>query len=75
VVVTAYSDASTGTMRQTDDGGGHFTTVTLRPRVTISSGDPALALALHDVAESKCFIAASMNFPVLHEPQIVVIPA
>jgi organic hydroperoxide reductase OsmC/OhrA len=75
IVVTAYEDDATGTMRQTEDGGGHFTSVTLRPRVTIAGGDQALALSLHDVAEQKCFIAASMNFPVLHEPQIVVLPA
>ena len=75
VVVTEYTDAATGTMVQTADGGGHFTTVTLRPRVTISSGDAELALALHREASAKCFIAASMNFPVLHEPEIVLVPA
>ena len=72
IIVTAYTDAATGTMQQTDDGGGHMTTVTLRPRVTISVGDPALAQQLHDEAEKKCFIAASVNFPVLHEPEVVV---
>jgi organic hydroperoxide reductase OsmC/OhrA len=75
VIVTGYSDAATGTMVQTDEGGGHFTSVTLRPRVTIASGDPELALALHQEASTKCFIAASVNFPVLHEPEIVVVPA
>jgi organic hydroperoxide reductase OsmC/OhrA len=75
IVVTGYTDAATGTMVQTADGGGHFTTVTLRPRVTIARGDRDLALALHEEAATKCFIAASMNFPVLHEPEIVVVPA
>jgi organic hydroperoxide reductase OsmC/OhrA len=74
VTVTAYTDAATGTMVQTADGGGHFSSVTLRPRVTISGGDPGLALALHREASTKCFIAASVNFPVLHEPEIVVLP-
>jgi len=73
--VTEYSDAATGTMVQTADGGGHFSSVTLRPRVTISGGDAELALALHHEASTKCFIAASVNFPVLHEPEIVVVPA
>ncbi|WP_213814031.1 OsmC family protein [Glaciihabitans sp. dw_435] len=68
IVVTDYTDAAVGSMRQTSNGGGHFTSVTLRPVVTIESGDSALALALHDEAEEKCFIAASMNFPVRHEP-------
>ena len=72
VVVTGYVDAATGTMQQTDNGGGHFTSATLRPVVTISGGDPAIALAIHQEASEKCFIAASVNFPVLHEPEIVV---
>jgi len=72
VVVTGYVDAATGTMQQTDNGGGHFTSATLRPVVTISGGDASLARAIHQEASEKCFIAASVNFPVLHEPQIVV---
>jgi organic hydroperoxide reductase OsmC/OhrA len=75
VIVTGYTDAATGTIVQTEDGGGHFTSVTLRPSVTISGGDRDLALALHHEASTKCFIAASMNFPVLHEPEITVVPA
>ena len=75
VIVTDYSDAATGTMVQTADGGGHFTSVTLRPRVTIAGGDADLALALHAEASTKCFIAASVNFPVHHEPEVVVVPA
>ena len=71
IVVEEYDDDATGTMQQTNNGGGHMTTVTLRPRVTISSGDVDLALRLHAEASEKCFIAASVNFPVLHEPVIV----
>ena len=74
IVVTDYTDDATGTMRQTPDGGGHFTTVTLRPRVTISSGDPELARTIHAKAGELCFIANSVNFPVGHEPEIVVVP-
>jgi organic hydroperoxide reductase OsmC/OhrA len=73
VVVTAYSDSATGVMEQTADGGGHFVSATLRPVVTIEPGvDPVaqleLAKNLHHEASEKCFIAASVNFPVLHEP-------
>ena len=75
IVVTGYTDSATGTMEQTHDGGGHFTSATLRPVVTISAGDPELALALHHEASQKCFIAASVNFPVLHEPTVTVVPA
>jgi organic hydroperoxide reductase OsmC/OhrA len=70
IVVTAYSDAATGEMQQTSDGGGHFTEATLHPVVTIAAGDPADALDAHHEASAKCFIAASMNFPVHHEPVI-----
>ena len=44
----------------------------LRPAVTISAGDPATALALHAEANRLCFIANSVNFPVRHEPQILL---
>lgn len=71
IVVAAYTDEATGTMRQTDNGGGHFTSVTLHPTVTLSSGDAELARALHAEAAQKCFIAASVNFPVLHEVTIL----
>jgi len=70
VVVTAYSDVATGEMRQTNDGGGHFTSVTLNPVVTIAAGDPELAKSLHRPASEKCFIAQSVNFPVHHAPTI-----
>jgi organic hydroperoxide reductase OsmC/OhrA len=72
IIVTAYTDSATGTMEQTNDGAGRFTSATLRPVVTISAGDPAVALALHGEAHQKCFIAASVNFPVGHEPSIVL---
>lgn len=70
IVIESYTDAATGTMEQTHDGGGRFTLATLRPRVTISSGDLALAATLHHEASVKCFIAASVNFPVMHEPEV-----
>jgi len=69
VVVEEYTDAAVGTMTQVGDGG-HFTGVTLRPVVTISAGDPEVAVAIHAEAASKCFIAASVNFPVGHEPEV-----
>ncbi|CAM5311249.1 OsmC family protein [Leifsonia shinshuensis] len=74
VVVVGYTDAATGVMEQTNDGGGHFTSATLRPKVTIA--DPAqaeLAASLHAPASQKCFIAASVNFPVGHEPEILTL--
>lgn len=71
IVVTAYHDDAVGTMRQSGDGGA-FTSVTLRPVVTIASGDPEIARAIHAEASANCFIASSVNFPVRHEPSIVL---
>lgn len=73
VVVVDYTDAATGTMITTPDGGGHFTEVTLHPVVTIAAGsDPAAAEQAHEKAAAMCFIANSVNFPVRHEPTIKV---
>ena len=69
IVVTSYEDNAVGTMRQEGDGG-RFTSVTLRPSVTISAGDPQDAIDAHDEAERLCFIASSVNFPVHHEPSV-----
>ena len=73
VVVTAYEDAAYGTMAETSDGGGHFTEVVLRPKVTVADeGMAAKARELHEEASEKCFIASSVNFPVRHEPSVTV---
>jgi organic hydroperoxide reductase OsmC/OhrA len=71
VVVTAYADDAHGTMIETEDGGGRFTEVVLRPRVTVT--DAAMlekAGGLHDEAHEKCFIANSVNFTLRLEPVI-----
>lgn len=68
VVVEAYEDSPLGEMAEAADGGGQFTRVTLRPRVTISRGDAATLPHLHERAHALCFIARSVNFPVVCEP-------
>jgi organic hydroperoxide reductase OsmC/OhrA len=69
--VVAYEDEASGTMVE-QGGGGRFTEVILRPRVTIAPGaDAALALRLHDQAHHDCYIASSTNFPVRHEAVVV----
>ena len=73
VVVESYTDAATGTLQTNPDGSGAIVEVVLRPVVTISGGDPATALALHVEANRLCFIANSVNFPVRHEPQILLV--
>lgn len=72
VTVVAYKDDPIGTMVQ-EGIGGHFTQVVLRPMVTIT--DPShvdLIPQLHHEASAACFIAASVNFPVTHEPTTLV---
>ncbi|GAA1748346.1 OsmC family protein [Agromyces humatus] len=74
VVVRAYTDAPTGTMHEDGRGGGAFTEVTLRPTVTVADASMlALADELHAEAAQKCFIAASVAFPVRHEAMSVVV--
>lgn len=73
VVVTAYSDTAEGTMEQTADGGGHFVSVTLHPVVTVAAASMVdAAMDAHRDASTKCFIANSVNFPVHHEPRVIV---
>ena len=65
VVVTAYTDAPTGTMVEQSDGAGQFVEAVLRPVVTVSEESMAeRAQSLHAEVEAKCFIARSVNFPV-----------
>ncbi len=86
IVVTDYRDQAKGTMLEGDDGGGHFKEVVLNPTVTLKSvsgkgvgvGDEAAteammekAKALHEEANTLCFIARSVNFPVRHVPVFV----
>ncbi len=73
VIVTEYSDEATGILRESPDGSGRFQQVTLNPVVTVS--DITMidkANALHGEAHKMCFIANSVNFPVLHQPTAIV---
>lgn len=77
VVVTRYEDDASGTMEESGLGEAQFSSVVLRPTVTIdANGDPddarRKAAALHERAHHLCFIARSVNFPVTHEPRIVI---
>ncbi|WP_299518650.1 OsmC family protein [uncultured Serinicoccus sp.] len=68
VTVVDYEDAPVGTMEQSGLGG-RFTEVRLRPVVTVADpGHLDLVPQLHAEAAQACFIAASVNFPVHHEP-------
>jgi organic hydroperoxide reductase OsmC/OhrA len=74
IVVDAYVDEATGTLREDESGGGRFTEVVLRPVVTVrGKADPATIEALHHEAHEKCFIAASVNFPVRCEGRVLAL--
>lgn len=73
VVVTAYEDDAEGLMRTNRDGSGQFESVTLKPKVTVAEPvAPELLEELHVEANKVCFIARSVNFPVLHQPTAAV---
>lgn len=68
VIVVDYQDNAQGVMEETQDGGGHFSSVLLRPQVVVA--EPSMiekAEQLHKDARKKCFIANSVNFKVEHE--------
>jgi len=73
VVVTGYEDHADGTLALDERGGGRFERVTLRPVVTVADAAYAgRALALHDAAHRRCFIAASCSVPIGHEAVVRV---
>jgi organic hydroperoxide reductase OsmC/OhrA len=73
IVVTEYVDHAEGFMEESADGSGRFQKVILRPKVMLATGsNVAKALELHNESHAKCFIANSVNFPVEHEPRILV---
>jgi organic hydroperoxide reductase OsmC/OhrA len=72
VVVNSYRDAAEGVVVEQANGAGQFTSVVLRPHVTISAASDAVkARELHRQAHAMCFIARSVNFPVTNAPTIV----
>lgn len=76
VIVTSYVDQAEGIMIEEDGGEGQFTSVVLRPKVTVSpESDTDLAQRLHRAAHEMCFIARSVAFPVTHEAVIVAATA
>jgi organic hydroperoxide reductase OsmC/OhrA len=69
IIVEDYIDNATGVMIETENGGGHFTEVTLNPIVTVIEETMIeKANELHKKANELCFIANSVNFPVFHKP-------
>ncbi len=73
VIVTAYADDPKGVMEESAVSGGKFIEVVLHPLVTVADASMVdKAMLLHEEANRKCFIANSCNFPISHQPKIVV---
>ena len=73
IIVEQYIDHATGTMVENADGSAQFSEIVLKPIVTVKEkGMVGKALSLHHDANKICFIARSVNFPVLHHPEIIV---
>lgn len=73
-LVESYADAAEGVMEKRPDGKTALVRVTLRPVVTVSANAPDAATfaQLHRDAHETCYIANSVNFPVVVEPVLVV---
>jgi organic hydroperoxide reductase OsmC/OhrA len=73
IIVTNYIDQASGILTIGGTDPARITEVILKPTVTITdSSQINLAVELHNVANSKCFIANSLNFKVIHQPQIII---
>ncbi len=70
IVVRDYADDCEAILEDQGVAGGQFRSAILRPRMRIAAGDPQLAIALHEAAHRLCFIARSVNFPILCEPVV-----
>lgn len=71
IAVTDYRDEVEGTM-EWDGTSYHFTEVVLHPTVTVKKGtDLEKTRSLHEDAHTACFIARSVNFPVLNQPTVI----
>ena len=74
ITVLEYVDLAEGTMAEDADGAGRFTSVSLKPRIVIAQADKVgLAKEIHHEAGKKCFIANSVNVPIVYGGEVVVV--
>ncbi|WP_262508006.1 OsmC family protein [Sphingobacterium sp. G1-14] len=73
IIVEEYVDHATAIMLEEESGKGRFKEVTLNPSVRVKDATMiAQAIELHQKASEYCFIANSVNFPVLHKPNVSI---
>ncbi|MCX6350994.1 MAG: OsmC family protein [Bacteroidetes bacterium] len=69
VVVIDYIDNAIGLMIENPDGGGQFKEVNLNPVFSVTDASMVVkAVELHHKAHEICYIANSVNFPVICIP-------
>lgn len=69
IVITGYRDLATGVMEELDTDGGSFKEVVLHPEFSVAAPEmKERAMELHHRAHEICFIANSVNFPVICNP-------
>lgn len=74
IKILDYRDSPVGKLTVHPNGSGKFEEVVLMPVVTVTSITwIEKAIALHDAAGKLCFIANSLNFPVIYEPKVLVL--
>jgi organic hydroperoxide reductase OsmC/OhrA len=72
ITVVEYRDDAFGVMEENADGYGQFVEAELRPSVRLAeNADRSKALALHEEAHRRCFIAASVNFRVSVKAEVL----
>lgn len=73
IIVEEYVDHATAIMLEEESGKGYFKEVTLNPSVRVKDSTMiAQAIELHKKASEYCFIANSVNFLVLHKPNVSI---
>ena len=73
ITVISYLDHVLGEMEETKNGSGKFTNIILQPEIVVSNSIMLeKAQALHNEANSMCFIANSLNFKVEHKATITI---
>jgi len=73
ITVIDYQDKASAIMMVSDDGKGYFKEAILQPEVVILEQEKIeLANSLHHKANEFCFIANSANFPIIHQPAILI---
>ena len=73
IIIVDYQDHPEGLMQETSNGGGFFEQVLLKPSIVVNHPvENDKIEELHQQANKLCFIANSVKFPVLHQPEIIV---